>query len=77
MCREAGKALPAGVLETKVQEAARIGVKKAKALIALCVEAGDIQSTPRQAKRGGEIRRGTPEQVAKYLNPRLAMQGTP
>ncbi len=77
VCREAGKALPAGVLETKVQEAARIGTKKAKALISLCVEAGDIQSTPRQAKRGGEIRRGTPEQVAEYLNPRLAVKVSP
>ena len=77
VCREAGKALPAGVLETRVQEAARIGTKKAKALIALCEEAGDIQSTPRQAKRGGEIRRGTPEQVAEYLNPRLAVKESP
>jgi hypothetical protein len=65
------------VLETKVQEAARIGVKKAKALIALCEESGDIQSTPRQAKRGGEIRRGTPEQVAEYLTPRLAVKVSP
>lgn len=73
--REAGKALTARVLVSKVQAAAKIGEKRAVALIALCEEAGEIVSTPRQSKRGGEVRRGTPEQVAEYLNPRLTMEG--
>ena len=68
---EAGKALPAGVLVTKVREAAKIGEKRAVALVALCEEAGEVKSTPRQAKRGGEVRRGTPEQIADYMAPRL------
>lgn len=69
--KEAGKALPAGLLVSKVREAARIGEKRAVALISMCEEAGEIVSTPRLSKRGGEVRRGTPEQVEKYMNPDL------
>jgi len=75
--RQAGKALPSGILLTKVREAAKIGEKRAVALIALCEEAGEIASTPRQAKRGGEVRRGTPEQVAEYMKPRLPLEAKP
>jgi len=60
-----------------VREAAKIGEKRAVALIALCEEAGEIASTPRQAKRGGEVRRGTPEQVAAYMKPRLPLEAKP
>lgn len=75
--RQAGKALPSGILLTRVREAAKIGEKRAVALIALCEEAGEIASTPRQAKRGGEVRRGTPEQVAAYMKPRLPLEAKP
>ena len=75
--RKEGKALTARVLIAKVQAAARVGEKRAVALIALCEEAGEIVSTPRQAKRGGEVRRGTPEQVAEYMKPRLPLEGKP
>ena len=75
--RQAGKALPAGVLQTKVREAARIGQKRAAELIALCEDAGEIKSTPRQAKKGGEVRRGTPEQVEAYMKPTLPLGGKP
>ena len=75
--REAGKALPAGVLVAKVQEAAHIGMKRAVSLIALCEDAGEIKSTPRQSKKGGEVRRGLPEQVEAYMKPRLPLEGRP
>lgn len=75
--RKAGKALAAGVLLTKVREAAKIGEKRACALIALCEEAGEIKSTPRQSKRGGEVRRGTPEQVEAYMKPLLPLEAKP
>lgn len=75
--RKEGKTLPSGILLTRVREAAKIGEKRAVALIALCDEAGEIVSTPRQAKRGGEVRRGTPEQVAEYMKPRLPLEATP
>ena len=73
--RQAGRALAAGVLVARVQEAAKIGEKRAKHLISLCEEAGEIVSTPRQAKQGGEVRRGLPEQVAEWMNPRLSIVG--
>ena len=73
--RQAGRALAAGVLVARVQEAAKIGEKRAKHLISLCEEAGEIVSTPRQAKQGGEVRRGLPEQVAEWMNPRLSIGG--
>ena len=66
--RKAGQTLNSRSLVAKVQEAARIGEKRAVALIGLCEEAGEIVSTPRQAKKGGEVRRGTPEQVAAWIN---------
>jgi len=75
--KEAGKALPAGVLVARVQEACKIGEKRAKALIATMEEAGELAATPRQAKRGGEVRRGTPEQVAAYMKPRLPLEAKP
>lgn len=75
--RKEGKTLPSGILLTRVREAAKIGEKRAVALIALCEEAGEIVSTPRQAKRGGEVRRGTPEQVAEYMKPRLPLEAKP
>ena len=75
--RKEGKTLPSGILLTRVREAAKIGEKRAVALIALCEEVGEIVSTPRQAKRGGEIRRGTPEQVAEYMKPRLPLEAKP
>lgn len=66
--RKTGTPLPAGVLVVRVQEACRIGDKRAKALIASMVEDGELAETPRQAKKGGEIRRGTPAQVAAWIN---------
>ena len=75
--RTAGKCLPAGVLETRVQDAARVGQKRAAALIALAEEAGDIVSMPRQAKKGGPVMKGTPEQVEAYKKPRLPLEAKP
>lgn len=75
--RKEGKTLPSGILLTRVREAAHIGEKRAISLIALCEEAGEIQSTPRQAKRGGEVRRGTPAQVEAYMKPLLPFEAKP
>lgn len=75
--RKAGKTLPAGVLVAKVKDAAHIGEKRAAIVIALCEEAGEIKSTPRQAKQGGEVRRGTPEQVEAYMKPLLPLEVKP
>jgi hypothetical protein len=69
--RKEGKPLPAGVLVARVQEACKIGEKRAKALIATMEEAGELAATPRQAKKGGEVRRGLPEQVKEWMNPKL------
>ena len=73
VCRKAGKALPAGVLVAQVKDAAKIGEKRAAALIQLMEEDGAIASTPRLSQQGGEVRRGLPEQVAEYLKPRLPL----
>jgi hypothetical protein len=73
VCRKAGKALPAGVLVAKVKDAAHIGEKRAAAVIAMMESDGEIASTPRLPKQGGEVRRGLPEQVAEYLKPRLPL----
>lgn len=69
--RKEGKPLPAGVLEVRVQEVCRIGLKKARALIAAMVDDAELADTPRQAKKGGEIRRGLPEQIESWMNPAL------
>ena len=66
--RKTGTPLPAGVLVARVQEACKIGEKRAKALIATMEDAGELAATPRQAKKGGEVRRGTPAQVAEWIN---------
>ena len=75
--RQEGEPLPSGVLVAKVQEACRIGEKRAVTLIQMMEGDGELAATPRQSKRGGEVRRGTPEQVAEYMRPRLPMGGTP
>ncbi len=71
LLRGAGGPLPSGILTLKVQEACHIGEKKAATLLAMMEGDGEIKSTPRQSKRGGEVRRGLPEQVDAWINPPL------
>lgn len=73
--RKEGKPLPAGVLVVRVQEACQIGEKRAATLIHMMESDGDIAATPRQSKRGGEVRRGLPEQVRQWMNPPLPDAG--
>lgn len=77
VCRKAGKALPAGVLLAKVQEACKIGAKRAAALIQMMEGDGELAATPRLSQQGGEIRRGLPEQVEAYMKPHLPLEGKP
>jgi len=58
--RQAGKALPSGILLTKVREAAKIGEKRAVALIALCEEAGEMHPLPAKPSGAGRCGAGLP-----------------
>jgi hypothetical protein len=71
--KEAGKALPAGVLVARVKDASKAGEKRVAALIQMMEGDGEIAATPRQSKQGGMVLRGTPEQVAEYMKPRLPL----
>ena len=75
--RNAGKTLPAGVLVAKVKDAAKIGEKRAAALIQMMEGDGELAATPRQSNRGGEVRRGLPDQIAAYMKPRLPLEANP
>ena len=71
--RKEGKPLPAGVLVARVSEACKIGEKRARALISAMEDAGELGATPRQSTKGGEVRRGLPEQIQEWMKPRLPM----
>jgi len=75
--RQAGKALPAGVLVARVKDASKAGEKRVAALIQMMEGDGEIAATPRQSKQGGMVLRGTPEQVAEYMKPRLPLEVKP
>ncbi len=75
--KEAGKALPAGVLVARVKDASKAGEKRVAALIQMMEGDGEIAATPRQSKQGGMVLRGTPEQVAEYMKPRLPLEVKP